>query len=93
MCPDSLVYAEINRANEDEKTSERNRSPDVDGATSYVLQVSASSDFANMLVNVNTTTSFYDGSKLPRGVVLYWQVRAFGQIDPSLWSGSTFRIK
>lgn len=66
---------------------------DVDGATSYVLQVSASSDFANLLVNVNTTTSFYDGSKLPRGVVLYWQVRAFGQIDPSLWSGTAFRIK
>lgn len=66
---------------------------DVSGATSYILQASASSDFSNLLVNVNTTTSFHGDSKLPRGVVLYWCVRAFGQINPSDWSSSTFRIK
>lgn len=66
---------------------------DVSGATSYILQVSASSDFSNLLVNVNTTTSFHGDSKLPRGVLLYWRVRAFGSINPSDWASSTFRIK
>jgi hypothetical protein len=65
----------------------------VEGATSYVLQVSTTIDFVDPLVNLYTTTSFHDNSKLPRDVVLYWRVRALGQINPSDWSLTTFRIK
>lgn len=67
---------------------------DVPGATSYQIQVSASSDFSNPLVSGTTTSSSYTPiNKLPRGVVLYWRVKAYGQILPSNWSSSTFKIK
>jgi hypothetical protein len=67
---------------------------DVIGATSYKIQVSASSDFSNPLVNASATRStFTPSGKLPRGVVLYWRVQAYGKILPSNWSATTFKIK
>jgi hypothetical protein len=68
----------------------------VSRATSYTIQVSASADFSNLLVNASTTSSSYTpppSTKFPRGVVLYWRVRALGQISPSDWSSSIFKLK
>ncbi len=51
---------------------------DVDGASSYVLQVSKSSSFKSSVVKVNVTSSTYTpGKDLPVGT-LYWRVMAKG---------------
>ena len=59
----------------------------VGGATSYTLQVSKTSGFGTLLLNVTTTTSNYSSTKaLSSNTVLYWRVRANGPNGPSVWS-------
>ena len=66
---------------------------DVPGATSYTLQVSTSSDFSKLLLNTNISGASEITSKMPRKTILYWRVRAFGQINPSDWSTGFFKVK
>jgi hypothetical protein len=59
---------------------------DVSGATSYMLQISASLAFSPRLVYTGVTASHYTPtSDLPRAVLLYWRVYARGT-NPSAWS-------
>ncbi len=59
---------------------------EVNGATGYVLQVSASPVFTKLVVNTSPTGSGYTpGSDLPRNQLLYWRVSASGK-NPSAWS-------
>lgn len=62
---------------------------DVIGATGYTIQVSLSSNFGTLTINVsiNTPTSQYmHSSKLQAGKLYYWRVRANGPNGPSVWS-------
>jgi len=60
---------------------------DVVGATSYTIQVSRYSTFSTTLLSVKVTGSVYkSGINLPKGVPLYWRVRANGANGPSLWA-------
>jgi hypothetical protein len=60
---------------------------DVSGASGYTLQVSSVATFASTVVNVTPGASQYTPSvDLPRGVTLYWRVRANGTNGPSAWS-------
>jgi hypothetical protein len=60
---------------------------DVAGASSYAVQVSTAPDFATKAVNVTSTPSTYTPTvDLPKGVTLYWRVRANGTNGPSAWS-------
>jgi hypothetical protein len=59
----------------------------VTGASSYTIQVSRYSNFSSNLVNANTSALTYTPViNLPRGITLYWRVRANGPNGPSLWS-------
>jgi hypothetical protein len=59
----------------------------VDGATSYTIQISRYRDFSTYLVGVSVLSPTYTpAASLPRGVDLYWRVRANGPNGPSFWS-------
>jgi hypothetical protein len=59
----------------------------VEGATSYVLQVSRYSNFSTKALKITTGSTYYQpASDLPRGRVLYWRVRARGEFGRSAWS-------
>jgi hypothetical protein len=59
---------------------------DVTGASSYTIQVSTSSAFTTLLVNVTMVPSTYTPTiNFPVGT-LYWRVKANGANGPSLWS-------
>jgi hypothetical protein len=66
---------------------------DVPYATGYTLQASTSSDFSNLVLNINTVESFETSSKLPKKTYIYWRVRAFGPINPSDWATGFFELK
>jgi hypothetical protein len=55
--------------------------------TNYTIQISTASTFASTVVNATTTPSQYTTViDLPKGVMLYWRVRANGANGPSLWA-------
>jgi hypothetical protein len=59
----------------------------VDGATSYQIQISKYSNMKYPLIDVNVSASNYLVTKnLPAGRSLYWRVRAKGPNGPSDWS-------
>jgi hypothetical protein len=59
---------------------------DVPGATNYTLVVSRNSNFRLPVINVKVTSSSYTSSgDLPRGVMLYWHVKANG-VTFNWWS-------
>ncbi len=59
----------------------------VDGATNYTIQVSTTSSFSTRLVNTTVSVLTYTPTvTLPKGIPLYWRVRANGANGPSLWS-------
>ena len=62
----------------------------VNGATSYYIQISKYSNFSKVLKSATVTGSSYYIStiNLPKGVKLYWRVRANGVNGPSLYSGT-----
>ncbi|MBI3159429.1 MAG: hypothetical protein HYZ26_07510, partial [Chloroflexi bacterium] len=66
----------------------------VSGATAYRLQVSTSSTFGTLLINVNVTGTEYTSTvNLPKNTNLYWRVLANGA-NPSAWSPTwTFIIR
>jgi uncharacterized protein YbdZ (MbtH family) len=61
---------------------------DVPGASTYTLNVSMSPTFSPLTVNTSVTPSTYTmtADLSPKGVVMYWRVRANGPNGPSLWS-------
>jgi hypothetical protein len=62
---------------------------DVDGASTYTIQVSTYSTFNSLNINKTANSSSYTPtSNLPAGHLLYWRVRANGSNGPSLWSGT-----
>jgi Zn-dependent metalloprotease len=64
---------------------------DVPGATGYVIQVSPTSNFATLLINARTVSSFYETLfNLPTNMVLYWRVQATGPNGPSTSQIATF---
>jgi hypothetical protein len=55
--------------------------------TNYTINVSTSAVFASTVVNATATgTSFTPTADLPKGVTLYWRLRANGANGPSLWT-------
>ncbi len=65
-----------------------------DVATGYTIQVSRYANFSTLLVNASTaSTSYTPGINLPKGVLLYWRVRANGSNGPSLWVQANFKIQ
>jgi len=59
----------------------------ISGASSYTLQVAATSAFASSLLKKTVTTSTYKASTaLPAHSTLYWRIQASGKNGPSLWS-------
>lgn len=59
----------------------------VDGATSYILQVSAVNNFSTLLVNTTLNTTNYTMTKdLPQNKTLFWRVRAKSPAVSSPWS-------
>jgi hypothetical protein len=59
----------------------------VSGASSYTIQISTSSAFSSLLINIKASgTSYLPTIDLPLNKVLYWRVRAEGVNGPSLWS-------
>ncbi len=62
---------------------------DVEGATSYTIQISYNTKFTSLAQSKVVTSSDYTAFKdLPRNRVLFWRVRANGTNGPSLWSES-----
>ena len=60
---------------------------DVEGASSYKMQVSVDSTMKKPFISKNVTDSEYlPTSDLPTGRFLYWRVRAEGENGPSAWS-------
>jgi hypothetical protein len=60
---------------------------DVDGASSYTIQVSLYSNMKEPKVNTSVADSQFNPTKdLPVKSTLYWRVRANGANGPSLWS-------
>jgi hypothetical protein len=61
---------------------------DVTGASNYTIQVSTVNTFASTVVNATSTPSTYTltSDLSPKGVTLYWRVRANGTNGPSAWS-------
>jgi hypothetical protein len=63
----------------------------VDGASGYEIQISASNDFATLLVNTPVPLdSFTPSTNLPANTLLYWRVRATGTNGPSRWTTESF---
>jgi hypothetical protein len=63
---------------------------DVAGATGYGLEASVHADFSAPVISVAVTASTYQpAADLPRGVVIYWRVRAQGT-NMSAWRASSF---
>ncbi len=59
----------------------------VDGATSYILQISPSSSFGTLLVNISVNDSEYSLPKdLPQKKLLYWRIRAKTSVVAGPWS-------
>ncbi len=59
----------------------------LEGATSYVLQVSRYRNFRTSALKVTTGSAYYQpASDLPRGRTLYWRVRAQGGFGRTAWS-------
>ncbi|MBI3240820.1 MAG: hypothetical protein HYZ49_00800 [Chloroflexi bacterium] len=59
----------------------------VSGADSYSIQISTSQTFATLLVNLNVSASAYVPTvDLPRGVLIFWRVKANGALGASNWS-------
>jgi hypothetical protein len=59
----------------------------VAGASNYTIQISLYDNFSTNLVTANVVNSaFTPAIDLPRGVTIYWRVRANGANGPSLWS-------
>ena len=64
---------------------------DVNGATSYRLQVSLDPAFSTLLINTNIGVStFTPTANLPQNMTIYWRVRANGPNGPSNWSSFQF---
>jgi hypothetical protein len=65
---------------------------DVSGASGYTIQIAKVSNFSSTIVNTSPKTSnFTAASDLPRGLTLYWRVRANGTNGPSGWTdGASF---
>jgi hypothetical protein len=60
---------------------------DVDGATSYTIQVSKYSNLSSPIINTKTLDSFYVPTKdLTKNKILYWRVRANNADGSSVWS-------
>ena len=60
----------------------------VSGATSYTLQVSTAPTFSSYKVNATVTGTMYiPVVDMPRGVTVYWRMKANGT-NPSDWSAS-----
>ncbi len=60
---------------------------DVDGATSYTIQIGYNSTFTSLAISTTASSSQYTASKdLAKNRVMYWRVRANGTNGPSLWS-------
>jgi len=59
----------------------------VSGATSYTIEVSTSSSFSTLLINVKVgSTTYIPTITLPGNKVLYWRVMATGAVGSSAWS-------
>jgi hypothetical protein len=61
----------------------------VDGATSYIIQISKHSNFSSLLKSATVKGSYYyyiSTVNLPKGVKLYWRVLANGTNGPSSYS-------
>lgn len=59
----------------------------VNGATSYTLQIATDQAFAKLLVNLNLTPSAYQmTSDLPANTLVFWRVRANGAYGAGTWS-------
>jgi len=55
--------------------------------TNYTIQVSTASSFATTVVNATASGTAYTPTvDLPKGVTLYWRLRANGANGPSLWA-------
>jgi hypothetical protein len=64
----------------------------VNGATTYTIQVSKAANFNSFLLDTSVNASEYTMTKsLPLGRTLYWRVRANGPAGPSNWS-TIFRM-
>lgn len=60
---------------------------DVPGATNYTFQVARDQNFTSLVLNLNLTVSSYKPTAdLPRGVLLFWRVRAVSGTKIGLWS-------
>jgi photosystem II stability/assembly factor-like uncharacterized protein/alpha-tubulin suppressor-like RCC1 family protein len=60
---------------------------EVDNASDYVLNLSASSDFSSLLIDESDITSIeYDVSDLDYANTYYWRVKAMNEDDESDWS-------
>jgi hypothetical protein len=68
---------------------------DVAGAGSYTIQISRNASFTSILVSTSVAASGHvPAVNMPRGMTLYWRVRANGANGPGLWSGTrTFSIQ
>ncbi len=59
----------------------------VSGASSYNLQISTNQNFTSLVLNLNLSPSAYvPTADLPKGMLLFWRVRANGSNGPSAWS-------
>jgi hypothetical protein len=59
----------------------------VNGTSSYNIQISTNQNFTTLVLNQNVTPSAYMPTvDLPKGTTLFWRVRANGVNGPSAWS-------
>ncbi len=59
----------------------------VNGASSYTLQIAKDPNFTKLVLNLNLTPSAYIPTvDLPKGITLFWRVRANGSKGPGEWS-------
>jgi hypothetical protein len=66
----------------------------VEGASGYSIQISRYSNFSTLLFNTTSSGLGYTPTtNLPKGVTLYWRLRANGPNGPSLWSSTSFVIQ
>ena len=59
----------------------------VNGASSYTMEVSSTSNFASKVINASTTlTNYFPSNNLAANTIYYWHVKANGTNGPSLYS-------
>jgi hypothetical protein len=59
----------------------------VSGATTYTIEVSTSSTFSTLLINVKVgSTTYIPTVTLPGNKKLYWRVMSTGAVGSSAWS-------